>query len=77
MSKDLAWPLLEKLGGSCPGEAAFEGSHPARGGDRAPCALPAQGWIWQGGIRGDLGIVCHTAGCWKVPGSVTKFLSHW
>lgn len=51
MSKGLAWALLEKLGGSCPRGAVFEGSHPAHGGDRAPCALPARGWIWQGGIQ--------------------------
>lgn len=74
MNKGLAWPLLENLGGSCPREAAIEGSHPAHGGDRAPSALPAWGWIWQGDIKEALGIVCHRAGCCKVPGSVTKSL---
>lgn len=66
MNKGLAWPLLEKLGGSCPREAAIEGSHPARGGDRAPCAPPAWGGMWQGGIEEPLGIECHRAGCCKV-----------
>lgn len=68
MIKGLAWPLLEKLGGSCPREAATEGSHPARGGDRSPCALPAWGWIWQGGVKEALGVVCHRAGAGRYLG---------
>lgn len=51
MSKGLAWALLEKLGGSSPGEAAFEGSHPAHGGDKAPCAPPARDGSGRVGLR--------------------------